>query len=74
MHLVIGEQDLRMDRLHQVPGGDSCLYGGGRSLPEGVVEGGAAIRQVGIDLERKNTQNYIEARVTFNKCWDMPNT
>ncbi len=53
---MIGEQDLRMDRLHQVPGGDSCLYGGGRSLPEGVVEGGAAIRQVGIDLERKITK------------------
>ncbi len=53
---MIDEQDLRMDRLHQVPGGNSCLHGGGGSLAEGVVEGGAAIRQVGIDLERKNTK------------------
>ena len=53
---MIGEQDLRMDRLHQVSGGDSCLHGGGGSLPEGVVEGGAAIRQVGIDLEREITK------------------
>ncbi len=53
---MIGEQDLRMDSLHQVSGGDSCLYGGGGSLPEGVVEGGTAIRQVGIDLEREITK------------------